>query len=498
MRHFLIALVGCLLTVDPGSAQGLTITGEAGDSATAILAGIVERGGYLLIDRDTVLADDTRIRSDVVIVDARVALEGVIEGAVAVVRADFFIRPGASVPGPIAVIDGGAYPSGLAEVGDIVEMDRRIAADLAPAGPDHSIALTPPTGPGLLRLGPIFGLGAPSYDRVNGLSLSLAVELASAGDTAAISLQPSATYYAARGELGGGARLTVRPSRRSMLAVQVERSARTNDRWIRGDLENSLSAILVRSDIRDYYETDAVSATIARTPPPPLIEGEGFVAPYLTIQASRDRSLATHEPWSLLGDDDWRLNPAADEGVLGSVAAGASAGWRGIFSRFSGDLALEWAPGVFGDFEFAQVRADAAWDMVALYQHRIAVSGHLALPLTGDEAPLQRWSFVGGPGTLPAHSDAAFRGDHVLFVESAYTAPIVWLPLPLAGPPSLRLVHSAGIAWRTGVSMPPIEQNLGLGVQIMIFDAMVYLDPARSVDPAFSIGARLPAGGLSF
>jgi hypothetical protein len=196
--------------------------------------------------------------------------------------------------------------------------------------------------------------------------------------------------------------------------------------------------------------------------------------------------------WALFGDD-WRPNPPIAEGTLVSAVAGVEAGWRGATSAFDGDAAVEWAPGGPGDFQFAQLRAQGRWSMRALWNHAIEVNGITFLPLGGDAAPPQRWSFVGGSNTLPTLERAALRGDHVVFVESAYAIPLPQISVPLLGVPNLRLVHATGTAWVTGADAPPWEQNLGVGLAFSLLEAMLYVDPAGDpLEAEFNLGLTLP------
>ncbi|MQA88841.1 MAG: hypothetical protein GEU90_01215 [Gemmatimonas sp.] len=496
VRHLPILLLLAQVAATPAAAQIVT-EGATGDAAAVILDSILDRGSYHLVDRDTVIPAGAEIDSDLLVLGSRVTIAGRVEGTVAVVRGELFIRPGASVPGPIASLNSEIFPSGMAEVGDIVPLESGIETEIAASGSSRTISLVgPPPARTVFRLPNVFGFGMPTYNRVDGLSLRWSAELASSGDTAAFALRGTIAYNVEPNTVDGGLRLTLRPFSRLLVTAQAQRSTYTTDDWIRGDLENSLAAILVRSDVRDYFRSAEVSLTLARTPPPPLIPGEGFVTPFVTARASRDRSLAAGDPWTLFGGDDgWRFNPPIDEGVLASLVGGFNAGWQGQTSSFAGRVGVEFAPPNPGDFQFAQLTASGTWSMVALYQHQIQVAAYVLLPIGSREVPLQRWSFVGGPGTLPAHEVAEYRGDHVLFVESNYLVPVPAVRLPIFGSPSIRLLHAAGMAWRTGTRMPRIAQNLGAGLRLGIVDLMVYVNPDdRPLDPEVHLGAQIPLG----
>ena len=473
----------------------MTIDNRGEDPAAALLAQILERADYTVLQRDTLIAADAVVAGDAIVLESRVTLEGRVEGAVAVIGGSLFVRPRAVVTGPIAVFGIGAVvPSGLAEMGEVVHLraGRSVEVERSAGGIHVTVRESPP--PPTFYLPDVYGFGIPTYERVNGLSLLWGVEARFAGrDTARVAIGGAVAYRTERERLDGRLEAVFRPSGRTLVSLRGARGTRTTETWIRGSLANSLSSIGVRSDVRDYFDTEEVALTIQRLPPPPLVEGERFIAPRVMGRVSRDRSIPTGDPWSLFGDDEWRVNPPIDEGVLASVVGGATMGWRGPTSALSGQVAIEWAPGVIGDFEFAQFSATGSWVMEALWRHQIQVDAFTLLPIGSREAPLQRWSFVGGPGTLPADSLAFMRGDHVIFVRSLYFAPLRGLSLPVVGEPALRFEHAAAAAWRTGDPMPDLEQNVGVGVQFNMIHAVVLLNAAeRPRDYRFTLGITVP------
>jgi hypothetical protein len=497
LRGLLGGLLFACFAASVVAAQTVVVAGSYEDTTTSALRQMVERGGYLLLERDTVLSAADTIPGDVVIVEARVTVEGLIRGSVAVVDGDLFVRPGAVVSGPIIAVlgRGGAYLSTLAEVPRSVYMPARVRVSVRRTAGTLTVTIDPPPPIRSLRPKGILGFGPPTYDRVNGLSPTWGLEARFGGiDTALVTIGAHVGYRGARGDVDGTVTAAWRPSSRMLLLAEAGRASRTVDSWIRDDISNSAAALLVQSDIRDYHESDEVALTIVRTAPPPLLAGEWFVVPRLGLHLSRDRSLVTANTWSLFEDDEgWRENPPIDEGTLASAVGGLSAAWRGLTAGFSGDIAAEWAPGEPGDFEFAQLTAQDDFSMLALWNHQIDVTAYGRLPLGGREAPLQRWSHIGGAGTLPTFPDASMRGDHVVFIRSRYFARIPPIQFPLLGEPSLRLEHAIGVAWRTDAPRPPFEQNAGVGLQLSMFNIMLFVDPAEDpLEVMWKVGAQLP------
>lgn len=490
----ILSLIGLLFTAVPLSAQTIEIVGGQGDPVVENFRALLERGSYRVIDRDTVLGADSYISGDLVVVDARVAMEGRVTGSVAVVGGELFIRPSATVSGEILDL-WDVYPSGLASIGPVSRVHRAIDVDVASRDGDFRVTFTRPPGPGLLRPRPALGVALPTYDRANGLTVGWGTALGLGGDTASVLLTGIGTYATETERFGGSLELLLRPTPGGYIALRGSRGSRTRDRWIRGDFSNSISALFLRSDVRNYYESDEVELVVGRLPPLPLIQGESYVGPRFGVRVSEDRSLPAGDPWSIFRSDEaWRSNPAIDEGRVESVFAGAAAGWRGVTARFSGDAEVEWSPGGRGDFEFVQLRAGSFWTMVPRPLHRVDARAHLLLTLSGN-APGQRWSTLGGIGTLPVLEAGTMRGDQLFFVETVYLLPVRGVILPVAGAPFVRVEYAAGAAWESAGERPDFTQNLGLGLQLRVFRAVFHVDPVERPRKArLSLGVEVPAG----
>lgn len=471
-------------------AQDLTFTGLPGDSASRLISSILERGEYTRIDRDTTLAAGTVIQSDLVIVGAVVRLSGRVEGSVAILGGELFIRPGAAITGEIAVADGAVYPSRLATTGPVLRVAPETTVAIGRDEGAYDVRLAAPPPPRRIRPTGAFGFALPLYDRVNGLTLGWGTRLLLSRSDRGAFARVGVTYRTELGSFGGRAALEIPVTRTGWLVGEVSRGSVTNEQWIRGDLANSAAAIAIGSDARDYHESDIASLTLVRRATQPLVQGESFLAPRIVARVSRDRSLSTGNPWKLLGEG-WRENPGISDGTLASVAAGASYAWRGTTAAFAGDAAVEWAPGV-GDFEFVQLVADGRWGMRALWAHRIDLRARTMVPLGPNAAPAQRWSFMGGPGTLPTLEYGARRGDHLVFLRSDYSIPVPRATLPYIGMPTLRGSHAVGSAWISGAGTPRWDQNLGAGIVFPLLEAMVWVDPVSDpLSPVLALGITL-------
>ncbi|MDR0787510.1 MAG: hypothetical protein LBG44_06545 [Gemmatimonadota bacterium] len=494
---FLATLVS-ISGIGQAAAQTITTYGTARDAAVSAALTVIERDNFLLLDRDTVLGPETAITRDVVIIRARVALEGAINGSVVVVNGEFFTRPGSSVAGPTAVLGGGeAFPSGLSQSGTVLQQDPRVFVSVGRTFTGYALSITPPEPRGVLQLPGVYGFGLPTYERVNGASIYWRPELGVGGlDTATVALRGTLVGRTLRKKIDGLLELSYLPTPRTLISARGGRTTLTPETWIRSDLPNTISSLIKGSDVRDYFESDVASLTIRRLPPPPLIEGEGFIAPGVTFRISKDRSLATRRTWSLMNNLD-RENPPIDEGVLASVIGRTDMGWRGRSMGANAQLALEWAPSGPGDSEFLQFSSTASWTTAIFGRHRAGITGYALVPLGNGEVPRQRWSYVGGAGTVPTFAVAEQRGDNVLFGEAVYLIPVTPFRIRVLGVPSIRFEYLAGAAWESGEPVPQPLQNIGAGIQILMLKGMVYVDPsAGAIRGRVSFGAQL-SGGLS-
>jgi hypothetical protein len=491
-----------LLACAPAAARAQIpeISGDDHSEAARVAREIVARGTYLWIDRDTVLGPEFQAPADLVVYDAEVRLEGNVQGSVLVLGGELWIRPGGRVGGPIAVLGGGFYPSGLA----IIERDSVFFADpragveieTRPTGREGEYVavteITHPPRPAFFApaVGPF-----PSYDRVNGLTVHASANIhpTREPDGPVFTLWGSYRFEQAN-KLGGGLRWRVPLGIQGLrLTGEASRATRTNDAWIRGDVANSIRSLVLGRDYRDYWDADVFRALVDRPVGKPLIAGETWLGPRAGFQISRDRALPTQSPWALLNREGLeRENPAALEGTIVSLLAGTRFSWRGTSTSFDGDLNLEHAVEGLGDAGFTQALFTGDYSTRALRTHVLHVTARVMSPIGSNDAPPQRRGILGGGGTFSTEPIAFFRGDHLVFIESSYVIPITSIVLPYVGTPSLEAVHNIGAAW-VGSDEPEWVQNAGAGVIFALVRARVLINPAdRPLEPRFSFGFYIP------
>lgn len=504
MRLRPLVLLACALlpALAPAAARAQIpqISGDDHSRAAEIGREILARNAYVFIDRDTTLGGDFRIPGDLVVYDADVRLEGNVEGSVLVLGGDFWIRPGGRVGGSVAVLGGGVYPSGLA----IVERDSIFVTD-----PRGGVEIeTRPTGregeyvaaaeirhpPRPAFFSPVVG-PFPTYDRVNGLTLYASADIHPTREQDGPVVRVWGAYrFEQENKPGGGLRWRVPLGVQGLeLTGEASRATRTNDAWIRGDVANSVRALVLGRDYRDYWDADVLRVMVERPVGTPLIAGETWLGPRGGLQVSEDRTLPTQSPWSLRDHEGLdRQNPAVLEGTIVSLLAGTHFAWRGTSTSFDGDLDVEHALSAPGDATFTQALFEGDYRTRALRTHQLQVYARVMTPIGSRDAPPQRRGILGGGGTFSTEPIGFFRGDHLVFIESSYVIPVNKVELPLVGIPSVEVVHAVGAAW-TGNDEPEWVQNAGVGVIFALARVRVLINPAdRPASPRFSFGFYIP------
>ena len=469
----------------PLAAQDVRISGDDRSPAAELARAIVARGNYLRFDRDTVLPATFHAPGDVVIYDADVRLEGTVDGNVAVIGGSFFVRPRAVVRGQVALVGGEIYASALATTGRVLET-RPGAASFPGDTAFHDTATyaVNVAAPMKARLLSIATRPLPTYDRVNGVTLTLGAVILPTRSDSGPRVNAWASYrFENPDRPGGGVRVGVPLGVQNVqLQAEASRATRTNDAWQRGDLSNSISVLTTGRDYRDYYDADLLQVMVVRPVGKPLIAGESWLNPRAGVQWERGRSLRAKHVFSIWESNDKdRPNPDIDEGTIVSAFGGADLRMIGRVSQLSASAQVERAFGGDADADFTQVVGDATYTAIAFRTHTLTVYLRGAAPLAG-RAPPQRYQILGGPSTIPTRGVAEYRGDHLAFVDARYGIPLP-VQVPFVGFPSLVAAYVAGAAW-TGGHSPPWTQNVGAGLSFRLASAILYADPRRGLGKA--------------
>ena len=379
-----------------------------------------------------------------------------------------------------------------------------VAVDPAAAHAQSDVPLD--TGYVIYEKGPIslplgIGLGIPTYNRVGGLALPWGPDIKFGGER--IKLSPRVTYRSHIGDFDPQIAGRIAFGDADELRFTAGRSTFSNDKWIRGDLMNSLAAIGVGTDARNYFRADRAEAEFFHS----------FVQPVMKITPSigalheyawSTGSAVSHDdgPWSIFGKSDTlkmlRINPAIARGHTTSGLAGVRLDYDDkvttgrLIARAEHALDTRYA-GVTDSEDFTQFTIDARTEFPTFGVQTFAFKGHGVF--TSGDAPPQRFAYLGGSSTLSTVDLLAMGGDRLVFVEGEYKYPLNRPVLQFVGAPIISLRYAAGSA---GVSeLPDFVQNIGIGIGLKVVKVEYTIDPSYKETPfnkksAFSFSFSLP------
>jgi hypothetical protein len=491
--HLLRSLlqVCCLLAVLAGGAraQRVELHGRGDAENDAFLHALFDRDDLIILASDTVLIGTDTIAGTVVVLGATARIDGVVAGDLVIVDGNVFLRPSARVLGHVRNIGGGLYPSELAVVSRGIRSEPNAPYEVERRR-DGTLLVRGTTDQSVLLLEGLYGFRLPTYDRVDGVTLSFGTGLLLPRvELVETVLRGRIDYRSLRRKFTGGAELGVTRGRTEFVAG-AERATISNDRWLRGDLLNSISFLVLGDDYRDYYEADRGYAELRRT----FARGARTTTAFLRGQIEDARSLDAGNPWTARGAPRPQNVLVSGERTT-SALAGLGIEWTMPLHVVRTDAAAEVAARTLGgEHDFARYLIDAEWAIAALRDHTLELSFHFQGPLPGTESlPPQRWTVLGGPGFLYTFDMAAFHGDRLAFVHTLYSIPLPpRFRMRVLGLPALDLIHSAGMAW-TAAESPAFRQNIGLRLRYSMLFVRVVADPARFTDAVeFAAGLMPP------
>jgi hypothetical protein len=426
------------------------------------------------------LPRDSLYPSTVIVLHRDATIAGRIHGDVIVVAGNAFMHPGAVVDGRVVAIGGGVYQSVLALVRGGTESNRDFTYDVQPTSTGFALSYRAVRVPApALSLPGLYGFQIPMYDRSDGLSLAFGPTFTL--DTGDVAIDPTLTYRSNLGALDPFVQGDFQFGRRARAELLAARTTLTNDAWIWPDLVNSASVLVLGLDSRNYYRADRSQGTLHYL----LESAHTRFEPYFGIRAERDRpvgpdSSAVGGPWSLYGRHSreriLRPNPPATRGTLTSALLGGHFEWETQNIRAGIDFESEAAEFDIGSRRFDQTTLDAEIRFPTFGTQEFSLRSH-AVHTFGDSAPPQRWSYLGGSGTIITLPLLSFGGDELLYVESSYRIPLDKINFRFVGAPSITVRHMIGSA---GIGkLPPFEQNLGVRAALSFLRFDVVVDPVR-------------------
>lgn len=469
-------------------AQQISTRGYGEADLDATLRATI-KGPHRLVTRDLTIGRGDTVRENLLVVRSRLIVDGTVIGDIVGVDANMYFRPNAVVQGTVTNIAGGFYPSERAEIRAVE--DRPLAPYFVREA-DGNLVIEGTNRRPLLKLGGVFGFQYPEYNRVDGLRVEF-------GPTLLLppfggvepSLFGSVGYATEREDVILRAGLGMRRGRSTLTFGWEDNVTETNDRWIRSDLKNSLSVIWNGKDYRNYYAAQRWYGEFART----IERGARTSRYWIRGQREDASSLIASDVFTVLDPDSVRSNPPVPETSITSLIVGAASEWTGLSTAWQINGWVESAGSglVDSDFAFNMYAVGALFAMKAIANHTLEIEGNFRGPLPGtDSLPQQRWTHVGGSGTLYTFEIGEFRGDRLAFVESEYTIPFSErLKLPILGVPRLKLMHNIGMAWSNGVDRD-FEQNIGARIQFTFAHVRYVMNPENN-EEKWSVGVSFPS-----
>ncbi|HEX2721868.1 MAG TPA: hypothetical protein VHM24_03055 [Gemmatimonadaceae bacterium] len=346
------------------------------------------------------------------------------------------------------------------------------------------------------------GFRIPAYNRVDGLVLPWGPTLMLGAER--LKMDATVAYRSHLGAFDPRLETKIQLSKLDEVAIDIGRETFSNDRWIRTDIINSLTALGVGSDSRNYFRADRGTAEITHR----IVTGSTTWKPYVGVLYEDAWSTGvatwhTNAPWSFFGRTDSlkmrRPNPAILEGHTTSGLAGVGVEYEEADVKANMSMRIEHAfdsPTLVasddgGQFTQATLGSKASFPTFGT-QH-FDFRAHAVLGF-GDAAPPQRFAYLGGAGTLATVDLLALGGNRLLYVEGEYSVPLPRPALPFVGAPVVSLRYAAGAA---GVGeLPDLIQNISVGVGVKLLKAEYHIDPnyrktSFTHRNAFSLGFSL-------
>lgn len=484
-RAVLVAVLVVAAVVLPGrmDAQEVRFTPRADQPVDRRLAAFLEGGDFELWTRDTVLAADDTVRGGLLVLESMVRLSGRVEGEIFVVDGDLFLRPGAELTGDVTVLGGGYYGSSLARVEGELTYRPNLFFQAVPSDGGWVIYPTREV-PRVFEPDGLHGIRFPVVNRVDGWTPSLGARLQLVDAPGQPSLHLVVSHRTERGELGGRIEQFWHPTGDLRLGLEAERLTASNDRWLRGDVANTVSFVLAGRDHRNHYEADRWGFRAIQQ----LGEGDSLA---VRVGAEEARSVGPRVGNVLFGSDRIRPNPPVDEGTTWSVALEAAVSEPVGPTDLRARARVEGADSTAaGDFSYLFAEGRVRWAAPLPPGHTVSV--HLSA--RGDLAgglPRQRWSAVGGPGTLPTFPVLSLRGPRLAMAALRYRVPVHPLRVPRFGVPELYAGATTAAAWGPD-GTPVFRENLLAGIRFLALELTAAVEPSTG-DGQVVLGLRLPA-----
>jgi hypothetical protein len=368
-------------------------------------------------------------------------IAGHVAGSVLALNADVALRPTARIDGELLVVGGSVDGLALGRVAGVVRVYRaplayrqegdRIIAVADSSRDEESWWRRLERRRSGNRAEVLRVVEAGPYNRVEGLPIGLGPVVHRVAPWGGFDVEAAAvvrtgtSFNSEQGDVGHKLRGEIRFGSERGIGIGARAHSVVDpiEAWRLTNLETALAAFLVRRDYRDYFQRHGTAGYVTLFGAPNLIHTGSYGAERWTSRGVRN-------PFTLFEtDDEWRPNPAVDEGVFHVADVALSwdtrtdpldpwSGWlinadvehgRGSIDvpapatdpRSLGRTGLTTYTRAFFDVRrYNRLGPNAQLNM------RVVLGGWL----NGDPLPLERRLSVDGPGALPGFDFRSTRG----------------------------------------------------------------------------------------
>ncbi len=492
-------LLALLVAIEGGSAAAQSpVTVQLRDAGPGIgpeLVALELTRSYAVIPVDPtryLLPRDSIANRTLVVLGRDIVIEGQVKGDVLVIAGNLYMHPGGKIAGRAISVGGGVYESSLATIGAGATRFQDFSYDITQLPGSRSYVLDyksirTETEQAFVLPG-FFGFRFPTYERSDGLSIGFGPRFQI--PSTELSFLPTITYRSQLGRIDPSLVVEDSLDRRTAIRLVGERGTYSNDGWIRPDLVNTADFFFAGSDARNYYRATIGELSIARR----WESVHGELTPYVGVHgerasAVRPDSFPESGPWTVFGRHDrelgLRLNPFVPTRDVYSGVVGAKWSWSRNDVTASVTAKEEVGDALADDFDshtddvFAQLTLHGILSFPTFGTQNFRFESHIVTPTGGDPAPLQRYVYLGGAGTLPTLDMLELGGDHLAYFDFRYNIPIDRLQIPFVGPPVVTIREALGTAGVGG--WPALHQNTGLRVSASFLYGEWLFDPVGPV-----------------
>ncbi|MBN1542880.1 BamA/TamA family outer membrane protein [candidate division KSB1 bacterium] len=379
---------------------------------------------------DCEIPEDEHLVGTIVAQEGTLLIRGHVQGDVVVLYGDIELAQSGRVDGDVVSLDGKIWRHRDAIVaGDLIEIRSEKFKRMRLFSDDSVQTIKP----WMCKRDREKGREEPwfEYNRVDGLTLGLvlpSIDWWYAADHSfalfgrlGYAFKPKKVHYQA------GLEKRISRALRLSVGAEAHRWTQTEDRWIMDDLENTVVAILLREDFRDYYGLEGYSLYASSRS-----KALRLTAGYFNEEL---RNLPKRTDWSVFGGNKrFRNNPEALHQAFGDTEQGSAANLQSYRLGFEWNTRSDepipaqgwWITGLIersgkglkSDYEFERVILDLRryqnlnWDERVVFRLRAGSTAGLIPPAYAFD--------LGGLSTMRGYRFKEFSGNRMVLGNLEY------------------------------------------------------------------------------